>query len=228
MRGPIIESLMVRDGFFYALGLGVVAAALWYLNMPTALVALPIILAAFFLWFFRDPKRTIPQAPGQIVSPGDGVVTEAEWIETLSGSRLRLSIFLNVFDVHVNRAPVGGVVTVCEFRKGEFMNAMKAESVLNNEQTLITIDAGGYEVSFKQIAGLLARRIVCNLKVGDRVERGQRMGLIKFGSRVDVLIPAAANLKVKTGARVKGGSTVLAVLPELKAQVKSAATAVVA
>ncbi len=219
---------MVRDGFFYALGLGVVAAALWYLNMPTALVALPIILAAFFLWFFRDPSRVIPQEAGQIVSPGDGVVTEAEWIETISGSRLRLSIFLNVFDVHVNRAPVGGVVTVCEFRKGEFMNAMKAESVLNNEQTLITIDAGGYEVSFKQIAGLLARRIVCNLKVGDRVERGQRIGLIKFGSRVDVLIPAAANLKVKTGARVKGGSTVLAVLPELSAQAKNVATAVVA
>ena len=99
---------MVRDGFFYALGLGVVAAALWYLNMPIALVAMPIILAVFFLWFFRDPNRTIPQAPGQIVSPGDGVVTEAEWIETISGSRLRLSIFLNVFDVHVNRSPVGG------------------------------------------------------------------------------------------------------------------------
>jgi phosphatidylserine decarboxylase len=192
---------MVRDGFFYALGLGFVAAVLWYLNMPIALVALPVVLAAFFLWFFRDPNRTIPQAPGQIVSPGDGVVTEAEWIETISGSRLRLSIFLNVFDVHVNRSPVGGVVT------------------------LITIDAGGYEVSFKQIAGLLARRIVCNLKVGDRVERGQRIGLIKFGSRVDVLIPAAANLKVKTGARVKGGSTVLAVLPE---QALNEASAVVA
>ena len=102
---------------------------------------------------------------------------------------------------------------MCEFRKGGFMNAMKPESVLNNEQTLIVIDAGGYEVSFKQIAGLLARRIVCKLKVGDRVERGQRVGLIKFGSRVDVLMPAEANLKVKTGSRVKGGSTVLAVIP---------------
>lgn len=204
---------MVRDGFFYAFGLGVVAAVLWYLKMPGFLVALPILLAVFFLWFFRDPERTIPQGPGQVVSPGDGLVTEAEWIETLSGSRLRISIFLNVFDVHVNRAPVGGVVKVCEFRKGEFMNAMKPQSVLNNEQTLITIDAGGYEVSFKQIAGLLARRIVCNLKVGDRVERGQRVGLIKFGSRVDVLIPADAELKVKTGSRVRGGSSVLAVLP---------------
>jgi len=204
---------MVRDGFFYALGLGVVAAVLWYLKMPGFLVALPILLAAFFLWFFRDPERTIPQGPGQIVSPGDGLVTEAEWIETQGGSRLRISIFLNVFDVHVNRAPVGGMVTVCEFRKGEFMNAMKPQSVVNNEQTLITIDAGGYEVSFKQIAGLLARRIVCNLKVGDRVERGQRVGLIKFGSRVDVLIPAEAELKVKTGSRVRGGSSVLAVVP---------------
>jgi phosphatidylserine decarboxylase len=219
---------MVRDGLFYALGLGVVAGVLQFMSMPVWLVALPIVLAAFFLWFFRDPNRAIPQAAGQVVSPGDGVVTEAEWIETTSGSRLRLSIFLNVFDVHVNRVPVGGVVTVCEFRKGEFMNAMKAESVLHNEQTLITIDAGGYEVSFKQIAGLLARRIVCNLKVGDRVERGQRMGLIKFGSRVDVLIPAEANLKVKTGSRVKGGSTVLAVLPQLPVKMKSEAMAVVA
>src|SRR5271156_2354298 len=206
---------MVRDGFFYALGLGAVAAALWYLSMPGWLVALPIVLAAFFLWFFRDPNREIPQLPGQVVSPGDGLVTEAEWIETVSGSRLRLSIFLNVFDVHVNRVPVGGVVTVCEFRKGEFMNAMKAESVLHNEQTLITIDAGGYEVSFKQIAGLLARRIVCNLKAGDRVERGQRMGLIKFGSRVDVLLPAEAELRVKVGDRVKGGSSILGVMPSV-------------
>ncbi|WP_158793589.1 phosphatidylserine decarboxylase [Granulicella sp. L60] len=219
---------MVRDGFFYALGLGVVAAALWYLSMPLWLVALPIVLAIFFLWFFRDPNRVIPQGVGEIVSPGDGVVTEAEWIETIGGSRLRLSIFLNVFDVHVNRSPVAGTVTVCELRKGQFMNAMNAESVLNNEQTLITIDAGGYEVSFKQIAGLLARRIVCNLKVGDRVERGQRMGLIKFGSRVDVLIPAAANLKVKTGARVKGGSTVIAVLPEGSLKTAQVASAVVA
>lgn len=219
---------MVRDGFFYALGLGAVAVVLWYMSMPGWLLALPIVLAVFFLWFFRDPNRTIPQGAGQVVSPGDGVVTEAEWIETVSGSRLRLSIFLNVFDVHVNRAPVGGVVKVCEFRKGLFMNAMNPESVLNNEQTLITIDAGRYEVSFKQIAGLLARRIVCNLKVGDQVERGQRIGLIKFGSRVDVLMPAEANLKVKTGSRVKGGSTVLAVLPELFVQAKSTAAAVVA
>jgi phosphatidylserine decarboxylase len=219
---------MVRDGYFYALGLGAVAVLVWQLTHSSVLVALPLVLAAFFLWFFRDPERQIPTGPGQIVSPGDGLVTDAEWIETTSGSRLRLSIFLNVFDVHVNRSPVAGIVKLVEFRKGLFLNAMKAESVLNNEQTMVVIDAGGYEVSFKQIAGLLARRIVCNVKAGDRVERGQRIGLIKFGSRVDVLLPAAANLKVKTGSRVRGGSSVLAEIVEPVGQTAESAAAVVA
>jgi len=219
---------MVRDGFFYALGLGAVAILVWLLTHSHVLLALPLVLAAFFLWFFRDPERVIPSGPGLIVSPADGLVTDAEWIETTSGSRLRLSIFLNVFDVHVNRSPVAGTVKLVEFRRGKFLNAMKAESVLNNEQTLIVIDAGDYEVSFKQIAGLLARRIVCDVKGGDRVERGQRVGLIKFGSRVDVLLPAEANLKVKTGARVRGGSSVLAEIAEPVGDRTVAAAAVVA
>jgi phosphatidylserine decarboxylase len=219
---------MVRDGYIYALGLSVVAGVLWVLTHSAALTTLPLVLALFFLWFFRDPERTIPAGPGEIVSPGDGVVTEAEWIETSSGSRLRLSIFLNVFDVHVNRAPVAGTIKVIEHRVGSFMNAMKPESVVMNEQTLVVIDAGDYEVSYKQIAGLLARRIVCAVKVGDRVERGQRVGLIKFGSRVDVLIPADAELKVKSGTRVRGGSTVIAVLPEPASDAAMVATAVVA
>ena len=204
---------MVRDGYLYGLAFGVVAVLLWLSTHVIWLVLIPVLVACFFLWFFRDPTREIPSLPGQIVSPADGLVTEAEWIELPSGSRLRLSIFLNVFDVHVNRSPISGVVKLCEFRKGRFMNAMKSESVIENEQTLIVIDAGTYEVGFKQIAGLLARRIVCNLKKGDRVERGQRIGLIKFGSRCDVLLPAEADLKVKTGTRVVGGKTVLAVVP---------------
>lgn len=205
---------MVRDGFLYAVGLGAVAVLLWWLTKLAVLASIPVVLALFFLWFFRDPQRRIPAEPGQIVSPADGVVTEAEWIETVSGSRLRLSIFLSVFDVHVNRSPIAGTVRLVEHREGVFMNAMKAESVVHNEQTMVMIDGGGYEVGYKQIAGLLARRIVCTVKPGDRVERGQRVGLIKFGSRVDVLMPAEANLKVKMGSRVKGGSTVLAVIPE--------------
>jgi phosphatidylserine decarboxylase len=205
---------MVRDGISYGLGLGVVAAVVWALTHSTALTLLPVLLALFFLWFFRDPERRIPAGLGEIVSPADGVVTEAEWIETSAGSRLRLSIFLNVFDVHVNRAPVAGTVKAVEYREGGFMNAMKPESVIMNEQTLVVIDAGGYEVSYKQIAGLLARRIVCSVKVGDRLERGQRVGMIKFGSRTDVLMPADAVPQVKSGARVRGGSTILAVLPQ--------------
>ena len=208
------EKDMVRDGIFYGLGLGVVAAAVWALTHSPALTLLPVLLALFFLWFFRDPERRIPAGLGEIVSPADGVVTEAEWIETAAGSRLRLSIFLNVFDVHVNRAPVAGTVKAVEYREGSFLNAMKPESVIMNEQTLVVIDAGGYEVSYKQIAGLLARRIVCSVKVGDRLERGQRVGMIKFGSRTDVLMPAEAVPQVKSGARVRGGSTVLAVLPQ--------------
>jgi phosphatidylserine decarboxylase len=205
---------MVRDGYFYGLGLGVVAAFLWVMTQSVALTSLPVVLALFFLWFFRDPERAIPAGPGEIVSPGDGVVTEADWIETTSGSRLRLSIFLNVFDVHVNRAPVAGTVKIVEHREGSFINAMKPESGILNEQTLVVIDTGGSEVSYKQIAGLLARRIVCTVKVGDRLERGQRVGMIKFGSRVDVLLPADAVPQVKTGTRVRGGSTILAVLPQ--------------
>lgn len=217
---------MVRDGFFYALGLAVVATLLWLLTQSVVLTSLPVLLAAFFLWFFRDPERAVPGGPGEIVSPADGVVTEAEWIETSGGSRLRLSIFLNVFDVHVNRAPVAGTVKAVEYREGGFLNAMKPESVLLNEQTLVVLDAGGYEVSYKQIAGLLARRIVCTVKVGDRVQRGQRVGMIKFGSRTDVLMPAEAVLRVKSGSRVKGGSSILAVLPHPVGDVGQLAAAV--
>jgi phosphatidylserine decarboxylase len=204
---------MVKDGYYYGLGLAAVAVLVWFTTSTWFLVIPPVLLALFFLWFFRDPRRSIPMGPGLIVSPADGVVTEAEWVETTGGSKLRVSIFLNVFDVHVNRSPIAGVVTLVEYREGGFMNAMKPESGLTNEQTLIQIDGGGYEVAFKQIAGLLARRIVCNLKVGDRVERGQRMGLIKFGSRCDVMMPAEATLKVKIGARVVGGASLLAAMP---------------
>ena len=205
---------MVRDGFFYGISLLVVAAIVWHFTGSYALVGIPVVLAVFFLWFFRDPPRKIPEGVGQIVSPADGKVDLAEWVETPEGGRLRVTIFLNVFNVHVNRVPVGGTVEVMEFRKGQFLNAMRPDSAVHNEQTLITINTGDYSVSFKQIAGLLARRIVCNLKVGDRVERGQRMGLIKFGSRTDVLMPAEARLLVKKGQNVVGGKTVLAVMPE--------------
>ncbi|SNS46017.1 phosphatidylserine decarboxylase [Granulicella rosea] len=204
---------MVKDGYFYGLGFGVVAAVVFVLTHSLLLVLIPVLLAAFFLWFFRDPERVIPTGAGEIVSPGDGVVTDTELIETVDGPRMRMSIFLNVFNVHVNRVPVSGTVTRVEYIKGAFLNAMNPKSGTENEQSLIVIDAGGYEIAFKQIAGLLARRIVCNLVAGEKVVRGQRMGLIKFGSRVDVVMPVEAKLLVSKGVKVSGGSTVLAVLP---------------
>lgn len=204
---------MVRDGYLYGAALFAVAAIVWFTTHFLALAAIPVLLAAFFLWFFRDPARTVPTAPGLIVSPADGKVEQTEVVETEAGLRMRITIFLNVFNVHVNRVPVGGTVELVEYKQGKFLNAMRPDSAVHNEQTLIAINTGDYVVSFKQIAGLLARRIVCNLNVGDRVVRGQRMGLIKFGSRTDVLLSPDVTLKVKVGDHVKGGSSILAAMP---------------
>jgi phosphatidylserine decarboxylase len=208
---------MVRDGYIYGVSLLVVAAVLKWVTGDWAWSLAPVLLAAFFLWFFRDPAREIPAGEGLIVSPGDGLVTETASISTPEGPRQRISIFLSVFDVHVNRAPISGVLSRVAYRKGEYLNAMNPASAERNEQNIVTVRGqgpdSGIEVTFKQIAGLLARRIVFNLSEGAAVERGQRVGLIKFGSRVDVVLPAEAVLRVKVGQRVKGGASVLAAMP---------------
>ncbi len=205
---------MVRDGYIYGVVFLALAAALWLLTGAWWLALVPVVLAAFFLWFFRDPERAIPSGPGLVVSPGDGVVTETVAIVTPDGPRQRISIFLSVFNVHVNRSPISGVLTRVRYQKGQYLNAMNPASADKNEQNIATVRGNGYEVTFKQIAGLLARRIVFNLKEGDRVERGQRVGLIKFGSRVDVLLPAEAEIRVKVGQKVNGGLSVLACMAE--------------
>mgnify|MGYP005812870349 CR=1 FL=1 len=209
----IIFLLMVRDGYYYALGCFLAAAVLdWLTYWPVAVV--PLLLAAFFLWFFRDPERVIPSTAGAIVSCADGQVTDISTVNISGKPYTRISIFLNVFNVHVNRAPVGGAITDLEYRRGKFQNAMGSASAELNEQNICTIRCDdGAIVVFKQIAGLLARRIVFRFKIGDRVERGQRVGLIKFGSRCDVIFRADALLAVKVGDKVAGGSTVLATLP---------------
>jgi phosphatidylserine decarboxylase len=203
---------MVRDGYFYGAGCVLAAVVIaWLTHWPFAVPLL--LLAAFFLWFFRDPERRIPTLPGAVVSPGDGKVTD---ISAVTGDRTafyRISIFLNVFDVHVNRSPIGGVIRDVRYQQGKFLNAMSANSAEENEQNIVTVEGEGRTVVFKQIAGLIARRIVFNFKAGDKVARGQRVGLIKFGSRVDVLFDREAAIQVKLGDRVKGGETVLAVLP---------------
>jgi phosphatidylserine decarboxylase len=206
---------MVRDGYIYGLSLLAVAVLLAWATGNWAWSIAPVLLAAFFLWFFRDPERTIPLGPGLVVSPGDGLVTETAAIATPQGPRQRISIFLSVFDVHVNRSPIAGVLTRVRYQKGQYLNAMNPASALQNEQNIATVCGDdGVEVTFTQIAGLLARRIVFNLREGDSLARGQRVGLIKFGSRVNVLLPAEAELRVKVGQRVKGGSSVLAAMPE--------------
>jgi phosphatidylserine decarboxylase len=203
---------MVRDGYYYGLAALVVAVLLGYFTYP-AVAILPLLLGAFFLWFFRDPERAIPATPGAIVSPADGKVTSVGQID-LNGRRLnRISIFLNVFDVHVNRTPIGGVVRNVEYRKGKFHNAMGETSSEHNEQNIVVVEGEGQTVILKQIAGLLARRIVFNYRVGNTVERGQRIGLMKFGSRCDVIFDLNAEIKVKVGDKVVGGSSVLAVVP---------------
>ena len=204
---------MVRDGYIYGLSLLAVAMLLAWATGSWAWSVAPVLLAAFFLWFFRDPQRAVPDGEGLIASPGDGLVTETVIIATPDGSRQRISIFLSVFDVHVNRSPIGGILTSVRYRKGAYLNAMNPASADRNEQNVVTVRGQGVEVTFKQIAGLLARRIVFNLSEDDTVERGQRVGLIKFGSRVDVLLPAEAAVRVKVGERVKGGSSVLAAMP---------------
>ena len=205
---------MVRDGYFYGGALLVVAVVVYTLTHSWIWPVFPVLLAIFFLWFFRDPRRLIPGGPGLVVSPGDGVVTRTDLIETPLGPKLQLSIFLSVFDVHVNRSPIAGTLRAVSYQRGKYLNAMNPDSAVHNEQNVVVVEGEEngvrYQVTFKQIAGLLARRIVFTKKAGDRVERGERVGLIKFGSRVDVLLPADAELRVTKGTRVKGGATILA------------------
>jgi len=176
-----------------------------------------LILAAFCGLFFRNPPRAIPPAEGAIVSAGDGrvlsvdPVEDAEWLQ---GPATRIAIFLNVFDVHVNRTPIAGKVLAVKYEKGKFVNASLDKASEHNERNSVCLEDGeGRRVAFRQIAGLIARRIVCYLHPGDAVGRGQIMGLIRFGSRVEILVPRDARVVVKQGDRVRGGSTVVAWFP---------------
>ncbi len=200
---------MVKDGLYYGLGMLVAAVLLgWFIAWWLAII--PALLGAFFLWFFRDPDRSIPAEPGLMVSPADGKVTDVSTIQVAGETRTRISIFLNVFNVHVNRTPIGGVVKHVQYQTGKFGNAMGAVSSEHNEQNIVTVEGEGQTVVFKQIAGLLARRIVFDKKVGDTIARGERIGLIKFGSRVDILLHPDVRVLVKVGDHVAGGSSVIA------------------
>jgi phosphatidylserine decarboxylase len=170
-----------------------------------------LVLTVGVALFFRDPERSTPQTPETIVSPADGRVME---IVSENAQTQRISIFLSLWDVHVNRAPYGGVVQSVVYTPGEFLAAYRQEASLVNEANTVTIADHGREFIVKQIAGVLARRIVCRVRPGDTLEKGQRYGLIRFGSRTDLLLPATAEIAVQVGDVVRGGETILAFLKE--------------
>lgn len=196
---------MVKDAYYFLIPLLILAGISLYLRLP-GWGLLWLLLAAFVAFFFRDPERSIPQHPEAIVSPADGKI-----IRLAPGARggVTVSIFLSLWDVHVNRAPLAGTVLKQEYRPGRFVAAFDDRASLENEQMLFTIGAER-SLSFSLIAGILARRIVAWKKEGDRVNKGDRIALIRFGSRVDVFLPPGCELAVRKGDRVRGGSSILA------------------
>jgi phosphatidylserine decarboxylase len=176
-----------------------------------------LLLALWVAYFFRDPERVGDRGPSLVVSPADGkliMITEVDEPGFVKGRAIRLSIFMNVFNVHVNRYPVDGVVKFIHYNKGKFFNAAAEKSSLENEQMSVGIDTGRYPILVRQIAGLIARRIVTYSRLGEKVKQGERLGIIRFGSRVDVFIPPGSTIKAKLGDATVAGVTILADLPK--------------
>jgi phosphatidylserine decarboxylase len=209
---------LARQGWPFILpllGLAVLGLAL----MPVAGWGF-LALIGFVVYFFRDPERSIPRAPGLLLSPADGKIVTVSPLQNdpTQPSFTLVSIFLSVFDVHINRAPMAGTVVDVRYQSGKFLPAFQADASNLNEQNMVTLQAVGTPVIIKQIAGILARRIVCNVKAGDKLNTGQRFGLICFGSRVDILIPPEFAVCVCLGQRVRGGESVLAIAHSQPAQ----------
>lgn len=205
-----------RDGLAFVLPALAVSGVLLALRYPWSATAV-LFGAAFLAYFFRDPERAIPEGEQLILAPADGRIVAIkpfpEWRGPFGEPLTRVSIFLSVLDVHVNRAPIRAVVNEVKYSPGRFVPAWGEAASTENEQTLIHFASPDGDVWVKQIAGLLARRIVCRVKPGQKVVAGERIGLIRFGSRVDCLLPATAELKVRRGQAVKGGVTVLGIIP---------------
>lgn len=208
---------MAKEGFPFVLPLLAVTFILGYVfyrtgtNDSFAAFCFSAVITAFVSFFFRDPERTIPQEPGLFVSPADGkvcLITEID--DPYCGQARQVSIFLNVFNVHVNRFPAAGEVELVKYHPGKFLAAWDHKASLDNEQSHVGINCGPYKILVKQIAGLIARRVVCKAVEGTTVARGNRFGLIRFGSRTDLLLPLDAEILVKVGDKVKGGSSIIA------------------
>jgi len=202
------------EGWLFLIPVLILTAVALLLQYTVAAIVLGL-LALFLINFFRDPRRTGSEHHVDVLSPADGTVVVIKDVadgDIWPGLTKQVSIFMSVFDVHVNRAPISGKIIHYRYNPGKKIAAFAEKSSMENEQNLIVVeDPHGTKLAFKQIAGLLARRIVFDKKIGDKLERGERVGMIKFGSRTDVIFPAVAEMKVRVGERVKGGSTVLAI-----------------
>ena len=204
---------LAKDGFIFILPLLIITVLMFLISFywATAIFGLGFL---FVTWFFRDPERRIPNEPNVIVSPADGKITEiVTENEPINGKLCkRVTIFLSVFNVHVNRVPIGGTIEDIRYNPGKFLAAFNPKASMDNEQNLILINNGRTHIFVKQIAGLIARRIVCWPKKGDYYESGQRYGLIRFGSRVDILLPENTKLSVTCGDKVSGGKSIIGYL----------------
>ncbi|MDQ7052872.1 MAG: phosphatidylserine decarboxylase family protein [candidate division KSB1 bacterium] len=207
--GPLLAFLLVSvvmtlDSLFWSRS-----------GLVTALAGLGWFLTVFTGYFFRDPDRTIPEETGAIVSPADGriiEISEVEEPEFLQQKATKVSIFMSVVDVHVNRAPISGTVKYFRYQKGRFLRAYLDEASIENEQTIIGVENGNQRLVFKQIAGLIARRVSCDVREGHKISRGERIGIIKFGSRVDLFFPVGeVELRVQLKEKVKAGESIIGV-----------------
>jgi phosphatidylserine decarboxylase len=205
----VIAAVVAAGGFGFA-----ITRRSWGLWLAAFVL---LLLAIWVAYFFRDPERTGERGPSLVVSPADGkliMITEVEEPTFVKGRAIRLSIFMNVFNVHVNRYPVAGAVKYVHYNKGKFFNAAAEKSSLENEQMSVGIETGRYRILVRQIAGLIARRIVTYSKLGEVVKQADRMGIIRFGSRVDVFLPVGSRLRGKVGDITVAGVSVLAELPQ--------------
>jgi len=199
--------MIVKDAFRFLIPLFVSAALAFVLGLYLA-AFLVMLLGAFVAFFFRNPNRAIPSDPRVIVSPADGRVVRVERV----GKVTKLSIFLSIFDVHVNRSPMAGRIETIDYKRGKFRPAFNHAASVENERNIVMVEQGDIKLVFTQIAGIIARRIVCWKKVGDDVAKGEIIGLIRFGSRVDVLFPAGTEATVEPGMRVRGGSSAIGII----------------
>jgi phosphatidylserine decarboxylase len=205
---------VAAEGWPFILPLAVVTALLFVFGWKNTAV-IGLVLTLFVLFFFRDPERIVPEGKDLVVSPADGrviVVKDVYEPDYLKQDVKQVSIFLSVFNVHVNRAPIGGTIEMVRYNPGKFHVASVDKASLDNEQTGMVISDGKNKVLVKQIAGLIARRIVCYAKPGDTVKMGERYGLIRFGSRVDIFLPKNAEIMVKVGDRIKGSRDIIGVV----------------